>query len=324
MTTVSEIAPDVFQISTFVPDFNLQFNQFLVRDDEPLLFHTGPRSMFAAVWDAVATLLDPKAVKWIGFSHLEADECRALRERQQVAPESMAVCSLVGKLVSIDDCMAVRPALGMKEGDVIYTGKYRFLFLHTPHVPHCWEAGLLSRLRIRMCWAGADRSSWSISKGRWPTICRTLRSRSRHSFGWPSCSRRLWRRCTGRPLSATAPGRSATWLQCSRMFSGRNSVRIGRLQQPFAPRSRAALRGDPYSSHMPMYALTQPKHHSNSSHPLRRLPKTSVRLLVVTMTRPFSLSNRVMCSWMPSAFEEKSPSREAKPTSRSFVTNTAP
>jgi flavorubredoxin len=143
MTTVSEIAPDVFRISTFVPDFNLQFNQFLVRDDEPLLFHTGPRAMFAEVRDAVATLLDPVKVKWLGFSHFEADECGSLREWQQLAPKSMAVCSLVGKLVSIDDCIAVRPALGMKDGDVLNTGKYRFSFLHTPHVPHCWEAGLL-------------------------------------------------------------------------------------------------------------------------------------------------------------------------------------
>ena len=118
MATVSEISPDLFRISTFVPDFNLQFNQFLVRDDEPLLFHTGPRAMFAAVRDAVATLLDPNVVKWIGFSHLEADECGTLPEWQQLAPESMAVCSLVGKLVSIDDCMAVRPAFGMKDGDV--------------------------------------------------------------------------------------------------------------------------------------------------------------------------------------------------------------
>ena len=79
MTTVSEIAPDVFRISTFVPDFNLQFNQFLVRDDEPLLFHTGPRALFTETRDAVATLLDPASVKWIGFSHLEADECGTLR-----------------------------------------------------------------------------------------------------------------------------------------------------------------------------------------------------------------------------------------------------
>ena len=66
MTTVSEIAPDLFRISTFVKEFDLQFNQFLVRDDEPLLFHTGPRAMFAAGRDAVATLLNPATVKWIG------------------------------------------------------------------------------------------------------------------------------------------------------------------------------------------------------------------------------------------------------------------
>ena len=143
MPKVSEIAPDLFRISTFVPDFNLQFNQFLVRDEEPLLFHTGPRAMFAQVRDAVATVLDPAAVKWIGFSHFESDECGSLPEWQQLAPQSTAVCSLVGKLVSVDDCMAVRPALGMTDGEVLKTGKYRFRFLHTPHVPHCWEAGLL-------------------------------------------------------------------------------------------------------------------------------------------------------------------------------------
>ncbi len=143
MPTVSEIAPDLFRISTFVPDFNLQFNQFLVRDEEPLLFHTGPRAMFAQVRDAVATVLDPATIKWIGFSHFESDECGSLPEWQQLAPQSTAVCSLVGKLVSVDDCMALRPALGMQDGEMLNTGKYRFRFLHTPHVPHCWEAGML-------------------------------------------------------------------------------------------------------------------------------------------------------------------------------------
>lgn len=143
MTQISEIAPDVFRISTFVPDFNLQFNQFVVRDEEPLLFHTGLRALFPAVRDAVGKLLDPSQIRWIGFSHLEADECGTLREWQTLAPSSTAVCSLVGKLVSIDDFMAVRPANGMTDGEVLVTGKYRFRFLHTPHVPHCWEAGLL-------------------------------------------------------------------------------------------------------------------------------------------------------------------------------------
>jgi len=143
MTRISEIAADVFRISTFIPDFNLQFNQFLVRDEEPLLFHTGLKALFPAVRAAVATVLDPARIRWIGFSHLEADECGTLREWQILAPDSTAVCSLVGKLVSIDDFMAVRPAKGMTDGEVFSTGKFRFRFLHTPHVPHCWEAGLL-------------------------------------------------------------------------------------------------------------------------------------------------------------------------------------
>ena len=143
MPTVSEIGPNLFRISIYVPDFDMQFNQFLVRDAEPLLFHTGPRAMFSSVKDAVATVLDPTTIKWIGFSHFESDECGSLPEWQQLAPQSTAVCSLVGKLVSVDDCMALRPALGMTDGQVLNTGTYRFRFLHTPHVPHCWEAGLL-------------------------------------------------------------------------------------------------------------------------------------------------------------------------------------
>lgn len=143
MPTVSEIAPDLFRISIYVPDFDLQFNQFIVRDAEPLLFHTGPRAMFTQVRDAVATVLDPTTIKWIGFSHFESDECGSLPEWQQLAPQSTAACSLVGKLVSVDDCMALRPALGMTDGQVLNTGRYRFRFLSTPHVPHCWEAGLL-------------------------------------------------------------------------------------------------------------------------------------------------------------------------------------
>src|ERR1041384_8557122 len=102
MATVSEIAPDLFRISTFVPVFDLQFNQFLVRDAEPLLFQTGPLALFMDTRDAVATLVDPASVKWIGFSHLESDECGALREWQQLAPKAMAVCRVGGKLGGID------------------------------------------------------------------------------------------------------------------------------------------------------------------------------------------------------------------------------
>lgn len=143
MAQVTEIAPDLFRITTFVKSINLQFSQFLVRDDEPLLFHTGPRALFSEVKAAVASLIDLETLRWIGFSHFESDECATLPEWQQLAPQSQAVCSLVGKLVSVDDCLALRPAKGMTDGEVLQTGTYRFRFLATPHVPHCWEAGLL-------------------------------------------------------------------------------------------------------------------------------------------------------------------------------------
>ena len=150
MATITEIAPDIFRISTFVPDFNLQFNQFLVRDDESLLFHTGLRAIFPTVRDAVVSIIDPARLRWIGFSHVEADEGGSLPEWQTLAPHSTALCGLVGRLVSVDDCLAIRPAKGLADGEVFGTGRFRFRFLHTPHVPHCWEAGFLFEEMQRM------------------------------------------------------------------------------------------------------------------------------------------------------------------------------
>lgn len=143
MARIDEIAPDIYRICTFVPEINLQFAQFLVRDEQPLLFHTGMKKLFPVVRDAVAMLLPPETVRWIGFSHFEADECGALAEWQTLAPSATAICSLVAKLVSVDDVLAQRPAQALADNEQLSTGKYRFRFLQTPHVPHCWEASLL-------------------------------------------------------------------------------------------------------------------------------------------------------------------------------------
>ncbi len=142
MPTVTEIAPDVFRIATFVPEADLQFAQFLVRDDEPLLFHSGPRQMFPLVRDAVATLVDPARLRWIGFSHFEADECGALNEWLALAPAATPVCSVVGALTSVND-FASRPARPLADQEALATGRHRLRFFQTPHVPHCWDAGLL-------------------------------------------------------------------------------------------------------------------------------------------------------------------------------------
>jgi flavorubredoxin len=142
MTTVSEVAPDVFRIATYVPEADLEFGQFLVRDEEPLLFETGMKALFPAVREGVAKVLDPSTIRWVSFSHFEADECGALNEWLSIAPRAQAACSLVGAIVSVND-FAIRPARSLEDGENFSTGKRRFRFLHTPHVPHCWEAGVL-------------------------------------------------------------------------------------------------------------------------------------------------------------------------------------
>jgi flavorubredoxin len=141
-STVTEIATDLFRISTVHPGFGIQFNQFVLRDDEPFLMHTGLKRMFPATLEAVSTVLDPAALRWIGFSHFEPDECGALNDWLAVAPRAQAVCSLVGKTVMLDD-VADRPARPLADGEVLPTGRHRLRFLSTPHVPHCWDAGLL-------------------------------------------------------------------------------------------------------------------------------------------------------------------------------------
>jgi len=116
-TRVDEIAPDTFRISTFHPEFGIQFNQFLVRDEEPFLMHTGMRRMFAATRDAVRQLIDPARLAWIGFSHFEPDECGALNEWLAVAPHAQAVSGPVGSLVMLSD-FADRPPRMLEPGDL--------------------------------------------------------------------------------------------------------------------------------------------------------------------------------------------------------------
>jgi len=143
MSQITEIAPDIFKISTYIDEVKIEFNQFLIRDTEPLLYHTGMKGLFPTVNEAVARLVSPASIRWIGFSHFEADECGALREWQKIAPDATAICSFVSKVVSVDDVVAERPAKTLEDGEVLVTGKYRFKFLQTPHVPHAWDAGHL-------------------------------------------------------------------------------------------------------------------------------------------------------------------------------------
>jgi flavorubredoxin len=139
---IDEIAPDVHRISIYAPEFDMEFNHFLVRDEEPLLYHTGMRKMVPVLKEAVARVIDPRELRWIGYSHFEVDESGALNEWLHVAPRAQAVSGQIGALVNLGD-FADRPARGLEKGEVFETGKYRFVYHPTPHLPHGWDAGVL-------------------------------------------------------------------------------------------------------------------------------------------------------------------------------------
>lgn len=139
---IDEIADDLYRICVYVPDFDLQFNHFLIRDEEPLLFHTGMRGMFPVVREAVEKLIDPRDLRWISWSHFEVDECGALNEWLAVAPDALPVCGELGAMINIAD-FSNRPPRALKPDDVLTTGRRRFRFVPTPHLPHGWDAGVL-------------------------------------------------------------------------------------------------------------------------------------------------------------------------------------
>ena len=142
---MDEISDGIFRISTAVPSIaggGITFNQYLLVDDEPLLFHTGKRRMFPQIRDAVARVLPLERLRWISFSHFEADECGALNEWLAVAPHAVPLCGRLLAMLSVND-IADREARILSDGEVMETGRFRLEWLDTPHLPHGWEAGLI-------------------------------------------------------------------------------------------------------------------------------------------------------------------------------------
>lgn len=144
-TNVHEVADGIYRINTPVVidgAGGFSFNQYLIVDDEPVLFHTGPRKMFSLVREAVASVLPVKSLRYIGLSHVEADECGSLNEWLGVAPQSVPLCGTVAALVSIGD-LADRAPRALADGELLPLGKHAVRWFDTPHLPHAWECGFL-------------------------------------------------------------------------------------------------------------------------------------------------------------------------------------
>ena len=144
-TNVHEIADGIYRINTpmDIPGgLAFSFNQYLLIDDEPLLYHTGPRQMFPLVREAIASLMPVERLRYVGFSHVEADEAGSLNLLLAAAPQAVPLCGQVAAMVSVND-LADRPPRALADGEQLRLGHHTVQWLDTPHVPHGWECGLL-------------------------------------------------------------------------------------------------------------------------------------------------------------------------------------
>lgn len=155
-TNIQEIARDTYRINTPapLPDGSwFNFNQYLVADDAPLLFHTGPRQLFPLVSQAIDRVIKVKSLRYLAISHFEADECGALNQFLAAAPEAEPVCSGIGALVSLGD-YAERAPRALADNEELRLGRHTLTWLDTPHVPHAWDCGLMMDTSTRTLLCG--------------------------------------------------------------------------------------------------------------------------------------------------------------------------
>ncbi len=157
-TTVDEIADGIHRISTPVPPSEdlppgFTFNQYLIVDDSPLLYHTGLRQMFPLTRQAIASVMPIDKLRYVAFSHVEADECGALNDFLEVAPRAEPLCSDIAAMVSIGD-MADRPPRALADGETLELGDHSVTWTATPHLPHAWECGHLYESKTRTLFCG--------------------------------------------------------------------------------------------------------------------------------------------------------------------------
>lgn len=156
-TRIDEIASGIYRISTPVPPQAMPggftFNQYLVVDDSPLLYHTGPRKMLPVIQEAINSVIPVNSLRYIGFSHFEADECGSLNDFLEAAPAAEPLCGTIAKMVSVDD-IALRPAHALADGEELSLGTRVVRWIDTPHFPHAWECGHLFETTTKTLFCG--------------------------------------------------------------------------------------------------------------------------------------------------------------------------
>ena len=156
-TNIQEIAAGIYRVNTPVPipgtSAQFSFNQYLIADDEPLLFHTGPRGLYPFVSEAIGTVMPVQALRHIALSHFEADDCGALNSFLAACPRAVPLCGRVAAMTSVSD-FADRPPRALVDSEEISLGRHKVRWYDAPHVPHAWDCGLMFESASRTLFCG--------------------------------------------------------------------------------------------------------------------------------------------------------------------------
>ena len=157
LTNIFEIADGIYRINTPIAfpggAGQFSFNQYLIVDDEPLVFHTGPRQLFPLVQEAINSVMPLRTLKYVGLSHFESDECGALNAFLAVAPQAVPICSRIAAMTSVED-FADRPPRALADAEELSLGRHSVRWFDTPHMPHAWECGLMMESSTRTFFCG--------------------------------------------------------------------------------------------------------------------------------------------------------------------------
>lgn len=157
-TTIDEVGERIYRISVQIPPEAIPvpggftFNQYLLVDDEPLLFHTGPRPFFDYVRGAIERVMPVKDLRYVGFSHYEQDECGALNDFLSAAPRAVPVCGRVNAMINGGGMD--RPPRALADGETLRIGGKILRWLDAPHLPHGWDCGYLLEERTKTLLCG--------------------------------------------------------------------------------------------------------------------------------------------------------------------------
>jgi flavorubredoxin len=141
-TRIDHVTGGIYRIATWTAPYGLTFNQFLIDDERPALIHTGEYALYENVRRAIAEVLDPARLAYVGLLHWEGDENGGMDRFLKAAPGAELVGSALSIQLNARGFGITERVRGFQDGERLALGRHTLRFLETPHVHH-WDSMMI-------------------------------------------------------------------------------------------------------------------------------------------------------------------------------------